>query len=218
MVLYDEIDKSRRVTNALIIENKIYATVYNDLNDYFTDVPLNLENNGQKLGVVLTLKPIKLDSRYANQYVNITHAELLGRVRETIGVQLLRATDRYQLLLQDFFANIFNLYTPTHMDESVKFYYDYATRIKELLVLDKHVEVQVINAIQREVELLGFLVNRNNTFELTLRFEAYPEVLTYLKFNDLLEKQKVIVTMWSEGRKKEAWLRLPNLQVLAQGN
>ena len=56
--------------NAIIIENKVYHNLTNDLGDYMQLV----QNYGNKrIGVILTLNPIHVSN---DRYVNITHHEL----------------------------------------------------------------------------------------------------------------------------------------------
>ncbi len=155
LVLYDAqaADESSYL-NAIVIENKVYANLYNDLGNYLDDIPLDAD--GKKVGVVLSLSPILLPAKLKEYYVNITHSEFIGKIQERLGGYLFSAHEKYLMLLKEFLSNLHYLSTPTRMDESVKFYFQNAARITELVSLHKKVENSVVDAVRKEVEKLGF--------------------------------------------------------------
>lgn len=58
---------------ALIIENKVYASLYNDLSIYWENVKATY-----KKGIVLSLYKIRIPEENADNFVNITHKEFAG--------------------------------------------------------------------------------------------------------------------------------------------
>ncbi|MFR9543082.1 MAG: PD-(D/E)XK nuclease family protein, partial [Rikenellaceae bacterium] len=94
---------------AILIENKVYADLYNNLGVYWRNYPQYDENHKQ--GVVLSLYPktISLEGRGKEldhdpkKWVNITHLELMERVNKNIP-QL--EPNKYHLLCEEFYTNI----------------------------------------------------------------------------------------------------------------
>jgi hypothetical protein len=102
-------------TEAIIIENKIFASLYNRL-DLYWNKPEILDEN--KCGVVLSLFPIKPTHP---GFVNITHEEFAKAVEKAFPTCFMSANPKAILLLQDFIQNIYNI---THsMDEEELFFY-----------------------------------------------------------------------------------------------
>ena len=66
----------------IVIENKLYADLYNDLNIYnqMTDkyIQDNKKNNPTVIRIVLSLLPVKIDS--ATKFVNVTYEELFSEI------------------------------------------------------------------------------------------------------------------------------------------
>jgi hypothetical protein len=88
---------------AIIIENKIDASLYNDLTDYWDfDVEIN-----HKIGVVLSLNP--MDTSKTN-FVNITHQELIDKVNTNLHNYFLNADDRHLMFLKEYILNIESMY------------------------------------------------------------------------------------------------------------
>ena len=108
---------------ALIIENKVYAEVYNDLSSYWESVKVPEIN---KRGVILSLVPIK----NTNIFINITHKEFANEIIKNIPTYFQSADSKSLLLLQEFIQNIYNE-TYAMNEEELKFYYqNESNRIK----------------------------------------------------------------------------------------
>lgn len=128
---------------ALIIENKVYAGVYNDLSSYWESVKVPEIN---KRGVLLSLVPIK----NTNKFVNITHKEFANEIIKNIPTYFQSADSKSLLLLQEFVQNIYNE-TYAMNEEELKFYYqDESNRIK----INRLSEIRsnVINHIRNSIE------------------------------------------------------------------
>lgn len=128
---------------ALIIENKVYAGVYNDLSSYWESVKVPEIN---KRGVILSLVPIK----NTNIFINITHKEFANEIIKNIPTYFQSADSKSLLLLQEFVQNIYNE-TYAMNEEELKFYYqDESNRIK----INRLSEIRsnVINHIRNSIE------------------------------------------------------------------
>ncbi|RYU97073.1 PD-(D/E)XK nuclease family protein [Emticicia agri] len=121
----DNFDESK---SAIIIENKMYADVYNDLNDYYDFVKC-----GNKIGVVLTLKSIKLQN---NKYVCITHNELLNEVTRQSLNYLLSVSERQIAIFKDFIRNLQSFYRNQQMEleieKHIDFFFNNGNKVKQL--------------------------------------------------------------------------------------
>ncbi len=121
---------------AILIENKVYADLYNNLGVYWRNYP-QYENHKQ--GVVLSLYPktISLEGRGKEldhdpeKWINITHLELMNRVSRNLHYCLLNGSDKYLSFLKEFYLNIKNI--TTAMDnENMQFYIDNTAQLKEI--------------------------------------------------------------------------------------
>ncbi len=100
---------------AIIIENKVYHHLNNDLEVYYNDVKAT-----NKIGVVLSLYPISNINH--PHFINITHLQLLNQVMQNLGNYLLEANDKYVVFLKDFYQNTINLSTEIMKPTDIDFY------------------------------------------------------------------------------------------------
>lgn len=203
LLLYDQAIESATYQNAIVIENKVYASLYNDLADYLNDV--RVSSDGRKVGVVLTLHPTGIPPKLMGQYVNITHAELSARLRARLGKYLFGANEKALGLLKDFLSNLDSLLGTTRMDERIKFYYQNATKIKELVDLHQKANSLVAEAIRTEAQKLSFTVAATATGNLNLKLVSLPGILTSLYLEKLLPEQLYVLDLWMDSSRVPAW-------------
>lgn len=128
---------------ALIIENKVYAGLYNDLSSYWESVEVPTIN---KRGVILSLAPIK----NTNKFVNITHKEFADEIIKKIPAYFQSADSKSLLFLQDFIQNIYNE-TYAMNEEELKFYYQNESNRININQLSE-IRTNVINHIRNSIE------------------------------------------------------------------
>jgi len=92
----------------ILIENKIYHSLSNDLNDYWDSVTAK-----HKFGIVLS--PWKTDNKMlelknGNKFYSITHASFVKKVKHNLSEYFDEANSRHLLFLKEFFSNINSLY------------------------------------------------------------------------------------------------------------
>ncbi len=93
---------------AIIIENKIYAGLYNDLGDYWGRVSAK-----KKYGIVLSVSDTNIDhNQLPNDahYTCILHKELVEQVQNNLHQYFIDADDRHLMFLKDYISNIQNHY------------------------------------------------------------------------------------------------------------
>lgn len=137
--------------HAIIIENKVYHTLNNDLEDYWnsTNVTDNREEN--KIGVVLSLNKLNITH---GQFINITHLELLKRVIKNLGSYVMDAKEKYVVFLKDFYQNSINLSKSEMDSKELKFYFDNQPKIIEAKDFHFAVRTHIVNQIEQVVGLV----------------------------------------------------------------
>ncbi|TXD49620.1 PD-(D/E)XK nuclease family protein [Polaribacter sp. IC073] len=139
---------------AIIIENKVYHYLDNDLDDYWNSV-----QSTNKVGVILSLHHISRSnySEYENasNYINITHIELLECIKKNIGTYLLQASEKYTVFLKDFIQNMKNLSSTIMNEKEIDFYFNNQQKIRETKVFSEGVE----NHVKAEIEKAGNILN-----------------------------------------------------------
>jgi hypothetical protein len=141
---------------AIIIENKVYHHINNNnLDDYWNSVKIEPNDNNNKIGVILSLHSIPETSysRYknANQYINITHLELMQVVIRNSGNYAMEASNKYFVFLKDLIQNITNLSKPVMEQKELEFYFKNQQEINQLASF----KFSVRNHIATEIEKVG---------------------------------------------------------------
>ena len=112
--------------NAILIENKIYHKLDNDLKEYWDFFKIN---DDKKVGVLLTLNPHPIeDIDVEGKFINITHWEWVSAVKEILDINSVEDKS-YQIYLTDFFNTIENLSKTYKMNESAKFFFENASQV-----------------------------------------------------------------------------------------
>lgn len=139
---------------AIIIENKIYHYLANNLNDYWnTAKPKNRKDN--VVGVLLTLG--KHQGPIHSNFVNVLHLDFLKSVMASIGNHLMEASDKYVTFLKDLYQNTKNMSTKLLSPEDFKFYIENQDKILDAVKFNdqakEHIKTQVVNAWDNQPKL-----------------------------------------------------------------
>jgi len=211
LVLYepddDDADQMRR---AIIIENKIYAKLDNDLNDYYLSVNVSDENN--KIGVVLSLNTIDVND---DRYINITHEQLLKSVRNNLGEYITKARPKYITYLQDFILNLEEMTRPIQMQESIKYYFGKAEKVDQLLDLRKNAYKFIVDELYSELPKNGWEWGSTGNKSISFR---KPEIgiVGYLYHTEVFEKKKYKIELWLNGEIVKKWNIVKDLNILEE--
>jgi PD-(D/E)XK nuclease superfamily len=148
-------------TIVIVIENKIYASVYNDLQDYIEFI--QKKNKGKKVfGIVLCLQPPNPEGLH-NEYKIVTYDKFFGRVRQQIGYAIEEADPRYFQLLTDLMTNVRKLKEGTRMDRDFfKFVSDNNKDIVDLLGKIKDYRDQLRSKVKQIKELVPKEIEGNS--------------------------------------------------------
>lgn len=144
---------------AIIIENKIYHYLANDLDDYWKSIEIKSENNSSKIGIILSLKPISKNQyqqfEYRTEYINITHIELINKVIDNASPYLENNESRHIPFLHDFIQNIINISSPTMNHQDIRFYLENKEKVNQLVLFKQQFKTHVVS----EVEKAGHSIN-----------------------------------------------------------
>ncbi|WP_417557302.1 PD-(D/E)XK nuclease family protein [Mesoflavibacter zeaxanthinifaciens] len=132
---------------AIIIENKVYHHLNNDLEVYYNDVKAT-----NKIGVVLSLYPISNINH--SHFINITHLQLQNQVMQNLGNYLLEANDKYVVFLKDFYQNIINLSQPLMNENDFNFYFKNQQKINNLINYEASARQHIENEVKKAYSLL----------------------------------------------------------------
>lgn len=132
----------------IIIENKVYHFLANDLQDYWDSIEVK-----DKIGVVLTLFPQKIEESFAGRYINITHSEWLEEVKTT-GFPVGLSPHLYTYL-NDFILNLDKLMENQKLTPELKYFLGHAPEIVKAISLhDKFITFinTNVDAVGKELE------------------------------------------------------------------
>lgn len=144
-------------TKAIIIENKIYHILNNDLEDYWNSVKAKAKN---KVGIVLSLEKIEVDNK---NFINITHKEFINTIKSQLGDFLKDSDDRHLLFLKDLFENINNLtFNKLEMKDTLKFYIENKDKIHELYTIQEEARQYFFKSIKEASKILKLEIENSN--------------------------------------------------------
>lgn len=167
---------------AIVIENKIYADLNNDLDAYLE----HIKDYKNQYGVVLSLKDI---SKNNQKFEFITYKKFFERIKKNIGFYIEKADKKYLTFLLDFMENINNLREGYGMDKD----------FIEFLNQNGHGDATV-NLINRVNEFNNYLSKKTKELK-----EEIDRVINNMKDKDLSsylwnpEKEFDKIDLWKGG-------------------
>lgn len=208
---------------AIIIENKVYHILNNDLDEYYNEIKA-----ATKVGIILSLHPIS-DIKHPH-FINITHSQFMERVMFNLGSYVLGASDKYLVFLKDFYQNIINLSHPVMEKENIHFYYKNQQEINQLVEfkfkLRDHILSQVIAAgntldgvnkyeprinSHNDKRLVYYVSNKHSNLMITVVYEKLltdekkMHIAIEMQGNLLKDREKYNVIDFTEEEKKHAF-------------
>lgn len=177
---------------AIIIENKVYAKLYNRLELYWGKPNVPEEN---KRGVVLSLWPTK-PTHYG--FINITHERFAKAIEGNLPAYFKDAQPKALILLQDFIQNIYNV-THSMNEEELRFYFEPGNRekINRLAEIRKNVIKHMWQAVEN-ARLLKPLF-QDKEWKLSVKTKASDNYV-YYTFDAMPDKVMLTLvydTLWN---------------------
>ncbi|MDQ2178788.1 PD-(D/E)XK nuclease family protein [Marinifilum sp. D714] len=135
-------------SEAIIIENKVYHILNNKLHDYWDTIRVK-----NKIGVVLSLRKIPYTGN--ENFINITHLELMEEVMRNLNIYKEQASPKYLIFLEDLHQNIKNL-SLSHMKvEELELFLLNKDKINQLVKYRRNIQVHVEDEIAKACKELG---------------------------------------------------------------
>jgi hypothetical protein len=166
LVVHEPTNDGKKTKNAIIIENKVYAHVYNDLTEYYNHIKAK-----KKIGVVLSLKPI---TSLPRTYICITHQELINRVEDNLADYDTQADQRQRMILNDFMTNLKNMKASKATQEQYTFFFKHTERIKEIVGLYESIRNDLFHKVELVCDQLEMELLLDGRFHSKLRYFKSP--------------------------------------------
>jgi hypothetical protein len=166
----------------IIIENKIYHWLHNDLEDYWNSC---VTSEPDKCGVILSLNWLQVPLSVSTRYINILHSDLIRCAQS-----LMREESIDSKYLSDFFIAINNLYKDYNMDSKVLFYYENMTACNRIYAIADKAYDFVINHIRIAAEHLGLQYSGKGEYYRYLYNPTIDGVYYTIIFDNLFEEPK----------------------------
>jgi hypothetical protein len=201
IVVREPSESGDRVENAIIIENKVNATVYNDLIEYYNSI----EVNKNKIGVVLSLRQ---EADLPEEFINITHDEFINQVEQSSGSYFLNADLKQVVILKEFIQNIKNMSQTKDLKEHYEFFFKHQDKIKEIIKLYSDIKSDIFKQVDDVCEKLNLGLELQGRSSSRLRYfssktaPVYFTILLEDLFKDLFNRDGkiyIIVELNKEG-------------------
>jgi hypothetical protein len=151
------------VENAIIIENKVNATVYNDLMEYYNSIRVNKS----KIGIVLSLRP---ELNLPEKFINVTHDELVSQVEQSSGSYFLNADIKQTVILKEFIQNIKSMSQTKDLKEHYEFFFKHQDKVKEISDLYSTIKADVFKQVDEVCEKLNIGLKLQGRYNSQLRY------------------------------------------------
>lgn len=188
----EELDEERKV---ILIENKVYHHVKNDLKGYLDSV--DIFDKKHKIGVLLTVKPLQLNVK---GFINITHSNWIEEIKKEVRVREIKQNSRELFIFNDFCRNF-----KTHvkhsraMMERHLFYLKNRKKIKALAELETDYKRACLIAIENvvgEYEFdIDFKSRLNGSPVIDIEILSKPRIWIRYRINDNPSQKPVTVEL-----------------------
>ncbi len=166
---------------SIIIENKIYHILNNDLEDYY-----NHPKAPNKVGVLLTLILIPVPIDVKGKYYNITHRQWMEKI-EQLGLPAGLSIKEY-VYVNDFITNLKKLSTDYNMNEQTQFFFANAEKI----MLARRTYDEAFGFIVNQIEVaggqIGLKLNGGSSYWYRYLWDYKSEVYYTIDFEGLMTK------------------------------
>lgn len=175
----------------ILIENKIYHTLNNDLEDYLDTFSLS-----NKIGIVLALEKQEVPEPFHC----ITHLDWLKEVEKLIGGAFYKAHPKYLALLQDFIQHIRTFYREPYSMEAYEFIYNEGNKIDRLLTFQDEVFNHLISEVQKVIPDTDWQWSRTSGWSGSLSRQN-SQIILYFHFEDVFSQKRLTLTLYFRGEK-----------------
>lgn len=191
--------------SAIIIENKIYHFLNNNLEDYWNTVVSNNLAVNNTVGIILSLREIPNTGH--SEFISISHIRFLEKVMHNIGGYILNASEKYLMFLKDLYQNIQNMSKKNMNEQDVSFYFQNCEKINQLVKFRETVTIHIREEILKTQNILdGFKYRRPNAKSINfnrlryLDFSENSNIMFTIVFDKLLnDERKMLLLLEIQG-------------------
>jgi hypothetical protein len=179
----------------IIIENKVYHSLNNDLLDYWHFCNGKSDN---KVGIVLSLVPEKIPAQVSGKFINILHSRFISRVQTEIEKSDGNFKSPY---LHDFIIAIENLNRDLTMTEEILFYYENLEKCNRIYDISEKAYQYVIHHLEIAAQKLGLSFS-GRAEDYRYLVPSVDGVYYTVVFDRLFEKEKsiqIIIELYKNG-------------------
>ncbi len=192
-IVIEQFDDDENISKAILIENKIYHTLENKLQDYWD----TYSKVADKVLIVLTLKEMEVQE----PYINVTHQQWIKAVKNRLGDAISSSSLKYLALLQDFIQHMENYYEKSIEMDALNYLYDNGEKIEQIKLLEKEGMNYIADEIGKKIVdtkwewgriiLSGMRIPRSN-----------KPIIGYVYFNKIFIDHEFIIEIWLEGEEQ----------------
>lgn len=196
LVLYDEESDLNTFNQAILIENKVYHFLHNDLADYYDSI--KTKDAGDKQGVLMTLWP---QNNLPPGYVNITHREFMAKVLELLPRYWGNAGEKYLIYLKDIEQNIQRLTSEMQMNTNIRFYLENTPKFHAMQDVAKEASEFIYEQIKQTAVKLGLEHSGNESVYRHIWQKKVDHIYYTVLLNDFFKDGKtlhVVLELWTE--------------------
>ena len=174
LLIHDGIEEGS-FARPIIIECKINAELYNDLDDYYDSIKTT--SNEDKKGIILSLHGA--EEVVHKGFVIKTHQQLMDIINKNLSEYIDGVNIKYFSLFQDFMTNIKRLTRGDIMNDSSRYYFKNASKIDELLDVRADANLTVINQIYHTQKIKGLKWGRSSAGNGSFNFSVDTNSASY---------------------------------------
>lgn len=198
----DIVIDSPETESAILIENKVFHWLHNDLENYWDTFSHYTEKN--RIGIILGLTQIP--SKNPN-FISISHLEWISKMESLIDFSIL--TERERIYLEDFIINIKYITNETVMNDSIKFYLDHSSKIEQVIAFKEEAFRFVNLAINAVVANYDWDIYGSSNRYKQLWDKQHDVRVFYTLFPDeILQKRELKIVIEIDGRAREYYDKL----------
>lgn len=176
----------------IIIENKIDAELYNDLEAYYEGF-----THEYKIGIVLSLKNTKIKQKDNMSFYNILHSQWLSGVSSKISE--LKISTKQKVYLDDFILTIKHLTMSKTIDVQSKFFFNHTTVVIDAIDAYNKAYIFSKNQLRETSSKLGYVYDEAGEYYKYFYKEGNEEIYYTILIDKLFEPEhsiKVIIELW----------------------
>lgn len=202
LVVFDEeLGAKNSFANALVIEHKVEAALYNDLQDYYESIWVE----SSKIGIVLSAKSIKMNNP---NFLNVTYLELIHELKSRLGNYAINGDKFYLNYLFDFINNLDRM--SEDVDTSaIDFCFRHGETIQKIHNLKQQAENDLSLGIQKALLGTGYEFTRKYPSSVTMR-TMEGQVSLAIRFDELFSKRIMELQYWLYKESVPKWNAVPD--------